>query len=111
MQRKQALPKRKPFDLETARLVGAMRQRLGLTLQECADYLGVPLVTLVKWENGTRTPGSAARRLFEVLGVVEIVAPKVHENLLPPVKARRRSMHNRGLRPPFPHKPESGLNP
>lgn len=100
--RQQQLPRRKPLNVESAQNIGAMRARLGLTLQECAEYLGVPLVTLVKWENGTRTPGSAAKRLFEVLGMIEVIAPDLHEHFLPPVRDKRRRRHA-ALQPRFLH--------
>lgn len=59
------------------------RERLGLGTQGMADYLGVPVYTLTKWENGTRAPDSAPRRLFEVLGLIEAMAPSIHDVLLP----------------------------
>ena len=43
-----------PINYETAKRVGELRKRLNLTLHDCAEYLGVPVTTLIKWENGTR---------------------------------------------------------
>jgi len=59
------------------------RERLGLGVQGMAEYLGIPVHTLTKWENGTRAPDAAPRRLFEVLGLIEAMAPSIHDVLLP----------------------------
>lgn len=71
------------IDVESAVRVATLRARLGLTLHDCAQYLGVPVTTLIKWENGTRSPGSAAVRLMDVLGMIEVMAPDIHEHFLP----------------------------
>jgi transcriptional regulator with XRE-family HTH domain len=60
-------------------------QRLSLSTQSLADYLGVPVHTLIKWQNGTRTPPAVAARLLAVLAIVEALAPELHRAaLLPP---------------------------
>ena len=69
-----------PINYETAKRVGELRKRLNLTLHDCAEYLGVPVTTLIKWENGTRTPGSSAQRLMDILGMIEVMAPNIHEH-------------------------------
>lgn len=58
--------------------------RLNLDERETADYLGVPVFTLRKWATGERQPGAAVLRLFEILGMVEALAPALHESFLPP---------------------------
>ena len=58
--------------------------RLNLDEPRAADYLGVPVFTLRKWATGERQPGAAVLRLFEVLGIVEAMAPALHASLLPP---------------------------
>ena len=58
-------------------------ERLGLTAQGAADYLGVPVTTIRKWIDGTRTPGAAVIRLLDVLGIVEAIAPSIHAAMLP----------------------------
>ena len=60
------------------------RSRLDLSPAEMADYLGVPIYTVRKWESGERQPGAAVLRLFEILGMVEALAPALHESFLPP---------------------------
>lgn len=75
--------KHEPINVEMAVRVATLRARLHLTLADCAEYLGVPVTTLIKWENGTRTPGSAAQRLMDVLGMIEVMAPDIHEHFLP----------------------------
>jgi transcriptional regulator with XRE-family HTH domain len=65
--------------------LAAIAQRLNLSTQALADYLGVPVHTLTKWQNGTRTPPAVAARLLAVLAIVETVAPDLHAAaLLPP---------------------------
>jgi DNA-binding transcriptional regulator YiaG len=59
------------------------RERLGLGAAGMSEYLGVPVHTWTKWENGTRAPDAAPRRLFELLGMLEAMAPAIHESLLP----------------------------
>lgn len=53
----------------------AWRARLTLSEHAMAAYLGVPLGTLRKWENGQRQPDSAPLRLFAVLQRIEDDAP------------------------------------
>ena len=63
--------------------LSATMARLGLTAQGAADYLGVPVPTIRKWIDGTRTPGAAVIRLLDVLGIVEAIAPSIHAAMLP----------------------------
>jgi transcriptional regulator with XRE-family HTH domain len=65
----------------------AWRARLGLGDVGMAAYLGVPLGTLRKWENGTRTPDTAPLRLFAVLQLIEAQAPELHAAILAAAKA------------------------
>lgn len=58
--------------------------RLNLDEREAADYLGVPIYTLRKWESGERGSSAAVMRLLDVLGMVEALAPALHESFLPP---------------------------
>lgn len=48
-----------------------------------ADYLGVPIHTLRKWETGERGGSATLLRLLDVLGIVEALAPAIHESLIP----------------------------
>ncbi len=57
--------------------------RLGLDEPRAAQYLGVPVYTLRKWIKGERTPSAAVLRLIEVLGVIEALAPAIHDALVP----------------------------
>lgn len=57
--------------------------RLGLDEPRAAQYLGVPVYTLRKWAKGERTPSAATLRLLEVLGLIEALAPAIHEALVP----------------------------
>ena len=58
-------------------------ERLDLTDNQAADYFGVPVFTLRKWLNGERAPGAATQKLLDVLGLIEAMAPAIHESLLP----------------------------
>ena len=58
------------------------RSRLDLSPAEMADYLGVPIYTLRKWESGERGSSAAVMRLLDVLGMVEALAPALHASFL-----------------------------
>ena len=62
-----------------------LRARLGLSVAQMADYLGVSTHAVIKYQNGTRAPGGALLRLIEVLQAVELMAPAIHAHLLPSV--------------------------
>ena len=49
----------------------AWRARLSLGEAGMAAYLGVPVTTYRKWENGTRKPDAAPLRLFSILQSIE----------------------------------------
>ena len=61
----------------------ALQARLGLSPQGMADYLGVPLPTYRNWRDGHREPPAAVNRLLDVLGIIEALAPAIHDHLLP----------------------------
>jgi len=48
-----------------------------------ADLLGVPVHTLRKWTNGTRSPSAAAVRLVTVLATMAVMAPALLDALTP----------------------------
>jgi putative transcriptional regulator len=52
---------------DAARFVRRVRRRLGLTQQEFALRIDVPLDTIRNWEQGKRHPTGAARALLKVL--------------------------------------------
>lgn len=58
------------------------RSRLDLSPAEMANYLGVPIYTLRKWESGERGSSAAVMRLLDVLGMVEALAPALHASFL-----------------------------
>lgn len=60
-----------------------LRSRLDLSPAQMADYLGVPIYTLRKWESGERSGSATLLRLLDVLGMVEALAPGLHSALLP----------------------------
>jgi len=60
-----------------------LRSRLDLSPAQIADYLGVPIYTLRKWESGERSGSATLLRLLDVLGMVEAMAPALHASFLP----------------------------
>jgi len=62
----------------------ALMSRLGFDDLRAAAYLGVPVYTLRKWVSGERRPNAAVLRLIDVLGTIEIMAPALHDSLVPP---------------------------
>ena len=77
--------KKQPVERSTgfAEQIKSTIERLQLTDNQAADYLGVPVFTLRKWLTGEREPGAATHKLIEVLGMLEALAPALHESLLP----------------------------
>jgi len=63
--------------------IKATIERLQLTDNQAANYLGVPVHTLRTWLTGEREPGAATHKLIEILGMLEALAPALHESLLP----------------------------
>ena len=55
---------------------------LDLSEAAMAHYLGIPVHTLKKWIDGTRTPDAAPRRLFEVLKRVQDDSQRIHLELM-----------------------------
>lgn len=56
--------------------------RLGISEKQASNYFGVPVYTLRKWTSGQRKPSAAVVRLVEVLGLIEAMAPSLHDVLL-----------------------------
>lgn len=82
--RKPRSPRPDPAPDTFAARVRETMNRLNLDEARAADYFGVPVFTLRKWATGERQPGAAVLRLFEVLGMVEALAPALHASFLPP---------------------------
>lgn len=60
---------------------------LGLSELAMAHYLGIPVHTLKKWIDGTRTPDAAPRRLFAILQRIGQAYPVLHGELLREARA------------------------
>jgi transcriptional regulator with XRE-family HTH domain len=60
---------------------------LGLSELAMAHYLGVPVHTLKKWTNGTRSPDSATLRLFAILQRIGAAYPVLQGELLQDARA------------------------
>jgi transcriptional regulator with XRE-family HTH domain len=63
------------------------QSELGLSELAMAHYLGVPVHTLKKWINGTRTPDSATLRLFAILQRIGATYPVLHGELVSETRA------------------------
>ena len=60
---------------------------LGLSEAAMAHYLGIPVHTLKKWINGTRTPDAAPLRLFAILQRIGAAYPVLHGDLVREARA------------------------
>ena len=60
---------------------------LGLSEVAMAHYLGIPVHTLKKWINGTRTPDAAPLRLFAILQRIGAAYPVLHGDLIREARA------------------------
>jgi DNA-binding transcriptional regulator YiaG len=60
-----------------------LRTRLGFTVAQCAQYLGISTHAVIKYQNGTRAPSRALVRLIGVLQVIELMAPDIHAHMMP----------------------------
>ena len=76
-------PTKTPVPGSLAERVRQTLDRLNLDEPRAAAYLGVPVFTVRKWTNGEREPGAAVARLLDVLGMVEAMAPALHNSFLP----------------------------
>jgi DNA-binding transcriptional regulator YiaG len=66
----------------TVERIRALMARRNMSQMDMARYLGVPQGTIGNWLGGTRTPNASVARLVEVLGMIEVLAPSIHEHLL-----------------------------
>ena len=73
---------KKPLKTPVFPALAALIERHKLTDTQAASLLGVPVFTLRKWTNGTRSPGAAAVRLVEVLGMLDALAPDLLDALM-----------------------------
>lgn len=60
---------------------------LGLSEMAMAHYLGIPVHTLKKWINGTRTPDAAPLRLFAILQRIGKAYPVLQGELIQEARA------------------------
>lgn len=83
----------------------ALMARLNLDEPRAAQYLGVPVFTFRKWLTGERSPSASVLRLLEVLGMVEALAPALHDSFMPPAQQAtpRKRGRPRKLTPQFGH--------
>lgn len=67
----------------TVARIEALMSRLGMNQAAMAKYLGVPQGTIGNWLGGTRKPNAVVVRLLDVLGMMEVMCPDVHEGIMP----------------------------
>ena len=70
--------------------------RLNLNEHRAALYFGVPVFTYRKWATGDREPSAAVTRLLDVLGMVEAMAPALHDSFLPPELGHVKKSRSKG---------------
>jgi len=60
------------------------RKSLGLTPQQMAKFLHVPMQNIYQWEreNAGRGLTKSVRRLYELHKMVQVFAPSIHDALL-----------------------------
>lgn len=66
-------------------------RELGLSEQAMAAYIGVPVHTYIKWANGTRAMDTAPRRLMELLAMIQVQAPALHDSLIDAARIAERA--------------------
>ena len=74
---------RKTPDSALCMRLADMMSRLDLSPTQAAEYLGVSIYTLRKWESGERGGSATLARLLDILGMVEAMAPAIHASFLP----------------------------
>ena len=73
---------KKPLAGSVAAQVAQTVERLKLNDAQAAQYFAVPVFTVRKWLTGEREPGAAVARLLEVMGLLEALAPNLHQTFL-----------------------------
>lgn len=73
---------KKPVPGTVGAQVAQTVERLGLNDAQAAQYFAVPVYTVRKWLTGEREPGAAVARLLEVMGLLEALAPNLHQTFL-----------------------------
>jgi DNA-binding transcriptional regulator YiaG len=71
---------------QTVSRIRALMERTGWNQAQTAAYLGVPQGTLGNWLAATRSPNTVVVRLLDVLGMVESLAPWLHDTMTPATK-------------------------
>lgn len=64
--------------------ITALQTKYSMNDAQVAEYLGVPVHTLRNWRTGKRVPAAVVYKLLDVLGILETLAPAVHEYFVPP---------------------------
>lgn len=73
---------KKPLAGSVGAQIAQTVERLGLSETQAAQYFAVPVYTVRKWLTGEREPGAAVARLLEVMGLLEALAPNLHQTFL-----------------------------
>jgi DNA-binding transcriptional regulator YiaG len=72
----------------------AIKQANKLSNKGLACYLGVPPATVVKWLSGDRTPSAALIKLIDVLEMLAVIAPDIHNQLIDEAKHGNTSINS-----------------
>ena len=68
--------------------IRALMARRGWGHNQTARYLGVPNSTMGNWIQGTKRPSQVITRLVDVLATIELLAPHIHDSLIPEDKKK-----------------------
>lgn len=74
---------------DLSNILANIRTRHGLTNPQLAEYLGIGLDAIRKWNLGISKPSVTVCRMIHVLGVIEALAPDIHAHLVPVAKPKK----------------------
>ena len=57
-------------------------RRLNLNRLSLSIYYGVPVTSITKWIDVSRKPSASMIKLIDVMGMIEVMSPDIHEMLL-----------------------------
>ena len=57
--------------------------RYNWSLEQLAEYFGLPVTTVKNWYMGVRQPTASALRVISILAMLEATAPDIHKLFLP----------------------------
>lgn len=68
--------------------VKAMRLSMKMTVNEFSKYLGIAPITYYKWEQSPSRQHAAVTRLINVMQLIKVMSPSLHEQIVIDAKNR-----------------------